>query len=196
MTPKLDGGPMMVVEKRPIAPRETADRLEQRLSFLGPVAVDQALAMLETWDGDSPIGELQDQSLSTKAPRLKREDGRIEWARTAAEIERQFRAFQPWPGVFSWVRLSDGRILRAILDDVRLDDVQPDDGVEAPKPGAVVYADRERIRVQTGQGTVSIRSIQPAGKRSLTPAEFLNGYPLKPGDTFLSDDPEATSGGT
>jgi methionyl-tRNA formyltransferase len=198
MTPKLDGGPMLVVERRPIAPRETADRLEQRLSFLGPAAVDRALAMLETWDGESQIGEMQDPTLATRAPRLKREDGLIEWTGAAAEIERQFRAFQPWPGVFSWARLSDGRILRAILNDVRLDDganasSEPGEGADARKAGEVVDADRERIRVQTGQGTVSIRAIQPAGKRSLTPAEFLNGYPLKPGDRFLSADPDAPS---
>lgn len=199
MTPKLDGGPMLVVERRPIAPRETADRLEQRLSFLGPAAVHQALAMLEAWDGESIIGEVQDQSLATKAPRLKREDGRIEWTRTAAEIERQFRAFQPWPGVFSWVRLADGRILRTILNDVRVDDGadasrSAGEGIDAAGAGQVVLVDRERIRVQTGQGTVSVRAIQPAGKRSLTPAEFLNGYPLQPGDRFLSVDPEATPG--
>lgn len=198
MTPKLDGGPMLVVERRPVAPRETADRLEQRLSSLGPAAVDRALAMLETWDGESRIGEMQDQTLATKAPRLKREDGRVDWTRTAAEIERQFRAFQPWPGVFSWTRLSDGRTLRAILNDVRLDDgvnssSEPGEGVDARHAGEIVHVDRERIRVQTGHGTVSIRAIQPAGKRSLTPSEFLNGYPLQPGDQFLSTDPDSPS---
>lgn len=201
MTPKLDGGPMLVVERRPIAPRETADRLEQRLSFLGPATVQRALAMLETWDGESPIGELQDQTLATKAPRLKREDGRVDWSRSAMEIERQFRAFQPWPGVYSWARVSDGRTLRTILNDIRLDEgldapSEPGKGLDAGAAGEVLYADRERIRVQTGRGTVSIRAIQPAGKRSLTPAEFLNGYPLKIGDRFLSEDPDATHGGT
>ena len=199
MTPKLDGGPMLVVERRPIAPRETADRLEQRLSFLGPAAVERALAMLEDWDGESTIGELQNQAETTKAPRLKREDGRIDWSRGAAEIERQFRAFQPWPGVFTWVRLSDGRTLRVILNDVRLDDgansaLEPGDGNVAKKAGEVLNADRERIQTLTGRGSISIRAIQPAGKRSYTPAEFLNGYPLKPGDQFLSDDPDATPG--
>jgi methionyl-tRNA formyltransferase len=193
MTPKLDGGPMLVVEKTPIQRGESADRLEQRLSLLGPAAVDRAMEMLETWDGESSIGEVQNPAETTKAPRLKREDGRIDWSRRAVEIERQFLAFQPWPGVFTWVRLSDGRVLRTILNEVAADAEATDASQGARQPGEVMSADRERIRVQTGDGVLAICAVQPAGKRSFSPAELLNGYPLKVGDRFLSDDPDSPS---
>lgn len=187
MTPRLDGGPMLVTRRTPIERGETAQTLEERLSLMGPEAVDEAIDMLSDWDGVATIGEIQDPSFATKAPRLKREDGRVDWKRSADEIERQFRALQPWPGLYSWARLSDGRVLRVVLGEV---EAEPEsENATAPDPGVVAVADKRGIVVRTGSGALRLRTVQPAGKRALSAAEFLNGYPLKPGDRFLSDDP-------
>jgi len=103
MTAKLDGGPCLVKSETPIGPIETAEDIEPRLAKLGVEPVHQAIEMLESWDGESKIGELQLKSEATKAPRLKKSDGQIVWSRSATQIVNQIRAFQPWPGTFtSW----------------------------------------------------------------------------------------------
>ena len=89
MTPRLDGGPCIVKESLDILPDETAEELEPRLSQLGPAAVEKAISMLSDWDGESVLGELQQPDQVTKAPRLKKSDGLIDFSRTAEQIHNR-----------------------------------------------------------------------------------------------------------
>lgn len=182
MTPKLDGGPCLTRVATPINPDETAVELEERLAKLGVAAVADAMKQLEAWDGHSTIGELQDPALATKAPRLKKEDGRVDWSRSAEQIRNQVRAFKPWPGTyFDWDR-GKGPPLRMILDDVSV--VQESSGDHAP--GTVVSADKNHVWVATGDHLLSLERVQPAGKKPMGIDEFLRGHTVQASDKFES----------
>jgi methionyl-tRNA formyltransferase len=177
MTPKLDAGPCLVQRTTPIGAQETAPELEERLSLLGVEPVMQALPMLATWDGKSPLGTPQDAASASRAPRLSKENGQVDWARSAEEIGNQVRGLKPWPGTYTYFFHAGGEPLRVILDAVS---AQPP--TESGRAGDVVVCERNRLLVAAGQGCVAIERIQPAGKRVMAIDEFLRGHPLVPGD--------------
>ena len=177
MTPRLDAGPVLTVRTTDIAPDETAPELEQRLAKLGVGAVDEAVAMLEQWDGQSPIGTKQDVARATKAPRLKKEDGAVDWSRPAQTIKNQVRGLQPWPGTYTFWPRPPGAPLRLILDRVSVVS-QPAEAT----PGTVVRSGKTDLWVATGEQLLALDRIQPAGKRVLEIGEFLRGYPVQVGD--------------
>jgi methionyl-tRNA formyltransferase len=178
MTAKLDSGPSLVQLRTPIGDEEDAVELEQRLARLGVDAIGQALSMLASWDGSSAIGVPQDRSLATRAPRLKKNDGRVDWSRTAEQIRNQVRALKPWPATFTdWLR-SDGTAMRLILDRVRVVETDAPDGAVA---GQIVHAQKDQLLVAAGCHLLSIERIQPAGKRVMAIDEFLRGHPMQVG---------------
>lgn len=180
MTPKLDGGPCLVKVATPIGPDETAAELEPRLAQLGVDAVHQAIEMLANWDCQSVIGEVQDPRQATRAPRLTKADGRIDWSHTAERIRNQVRAFQPWPGsYFDWER-GQGKPLRMILDRVSIVD-QP---AGTAKPGSVVSVSKKHLWVAASDRLLSLDRIQPAGKKSMGIDAFLRGHPVPVGSRF------------
>ena len=180
MTPKLDGGPCLVKSEMEIKPDDTTETIEPRLSELGVPAVLESIEMLANWDGSSTIGEIQDRKLATKAPRLKKSDGQVDWSRSAIEIVNQVRAFQPWPGTFTnWHSEKLKQAMRLIIQWASVIDSASD-----LKPGQVVDNDNQLI-VQTGKGQLSIEKIQPAGKRVMPVADFLRGKPPEIGDSLV-----------
>ncbi|MCH5374590.1 MAG: methionyl-tRNA formyltransferase [Planctomycetes bacterium] len=86
MTPRLDSGPCLTQLRTEIGGDEDAVSLEKRLARLGVEAVREALDLLVAWDRHGSIGKIQDRSRATRAPRLKKEDGRVDWNRTARQI--------------------------------------------------------------------------------------------------------------
>ncbi|PQO46367.1 methionyl-tRNA formyltransferase [Blastopirellula marina] len=184
MTPKLDGGPCLKVVRTPIGPDETAVDLEPRLALLGVPAVLESIAMLETHDGDSLVGEPQDASLVSKAPRLKKTDADVDWHKSAQQIYNQYRAFQPWPGCYTHLSRGAKAPLRLILAEIALADAPSD---PPASPGTIAVAQGEDLRVATGDGEIVVRKIQPAGKKVMDAAEFIRGYQPAVGDSFLSE---------
>ncbi len=174
MTAKLDGGPCLIKSETEIRPTETAEEIEPRLALLGVEPVLKSIAMLESWDGETPIGEKQDRQRATKAPRLQKSDGRIDWTRSATQIVNQIRAFQPWPGSFtSWDSTKLKQPLRLIVHRAT---AQEDDSNQW-RPGQVAIADKHQLVIQAGEGRVSIEQIQPAGKRAMPIEDFLERAP-------------------
>jgi methionyl-tRNA formyltransferase len=197
MTPLLDGGPVIAVRETEIDENETAGELESRLSRLGVPSVFQALELLESWDGQTPLGALQDPSLACKAPRITKQDGSINWARSAVQIRNQIRAFQPWPGSYTHWKSPKGEWIRIIVDRVTLTPDSASQAASEPsvssganpaeidrEPGQVVVSDGRQLRIFTGNGELSIDRLQPAGKRVMEVGEFLRGYPVRVGDRF------------
>ena len=186
MTARLDGGPCLTKAQTPIGPTETTEQIEPRLAQMGVQCVFDAIEMLEQWDGSSPIGELQDQSLATKAPRLNRSDARIDFSRSAIEIVNQIRAFQPWPGTFAlWTpprTPPNKKEVRLII--LEAEAIDADDATAAA--GQVVVCDKTQWIVQTGAGQLSILTIQPAGKKPMPIADFLRGNPPAVGQVLES----------
>ena len=182
MTAKLDGGPCLAKRELTIGANETTETIEPKLSVLGVGAVMQSIDQLEPWDGVAKIGEIQDQSLATKAPRLKKSDGLIDWNRSAGEIVNQIRAFQPWPGSFTnWHSANKKQPTRLIIHHA----IEIDESSELHpefEPGQVYRCDREALVVQTGSGLLSVTHLQPAGKKQMPVADFLRGNPPAVGD--------------
>lgn len=181
ITPQLDAGPVIVQLSTPIGPTETAAQLEPRLAELGAQAVASALVELEAHEMTTAV--VQEAALASKAPRLKKSDGLIDWGRSAVAIFNQVRAFQPWPKSFTFWSATggpDGPSLRLILDTV-----VPLPAAETAPPGTILAAERQLI-VACGEGSLEIQQLQPAGKRVLPVGEFLRGYPLRPGQKLFT----------
>jgi methionyl-tRNA formyltransferase len=177
MTPQVDAGPCIAQAEIEIGPEETAVELEARLSELGAWLIRRAIDALES-------GRLealpQDPALASKAPRLKKTDGAIDWCRPATTIKNQIRALEPWPRTYTWWSRSAGPPVRLILGPVAVVDLP--DG--AGPPGTVVEVEADRLVVAAGAGGVAPRSIQPSGKRMMPVEEFLRGNRVRPGDRF------------
>ena len=179
MTPKLDAGPCLVQSKTAIGETETAEQLEPRLALLGVPAVHEALAMLAAWDRTSPLGSIQDPSKASRARRLKKSDGDVDWSKPAQEIFCQFRAVQPWPGLFTHYFRPAGDPLRVLLEQIA---VVPSAGNQSP--GMVISLAEGILKIATGEGAIAISKLQPAGKRTLTAADFIRGYSASAGIRF------------
>ena len=190
MTPGLDSGPILAVRSTPIGSEETHPELEQRLAQLGIEPVQEAISALATWDRTSPIGELQDRARASKAPRLKKEHGAVDWSRTAEQIRNQVRALKPWPGTYTFWRRAGHDPLRIIIDGVSVLALgiraAAKVGAEGFSPGEVVVSDGKQLIVATGEGGLGISLIAPAGKRHMTVAEFLRGYRIREGEVLGS----------
>ena len=178
MTPRIDAGPAIAVATLPISPDDTAVTVEPKLAELGAPLVLDAIESLAAGTA-KPIE--QDRAIATKAPRLKKDDGIVDWTRSAEQIRNQVRAFVPWPKTFTYWHRSEGEPLRLILDKVTAEESSAE-GV----PGVVLEAAEDRLLVATAAGALRIHALQPAGKRVLTAAEFLRGYPVKSGDKLGS----------
>jgi methionyl-tRNA formyltransferase len=184
MTPQLDAGPCLVQRCSPIALDETAPQLEARLAQLGVDAVLDAIALLAA--GAAGAGVVQDQAAATKAPRLKKEDGRIDWTRSATQIYNQIRAFQPWPKSYTFLKHEGSPKMRLILESALLLDAETASSIDVSRhaPGEIISAQGDNLIVCCGQGALRILSLQPSGKRLMSTAEFLRGYPLHTGESF------------
>jgi methionyl-tRNA formyltransferase len=166
MDVSLDTGDMLVKKVTAIGPYETAGQLHDRLALLGREAMEETLRQV-------CVGNLrpkkQDDALSCYAPMLKKEDGRIDWHRSALAIHNQVRGLDPWPGAYTHL---DDEILK-IADTV------PEEGDGAS--GTVVSAGPEGVRVACAKGILKIGALQLPGKKRLPAGEFLRGRPVLPG---------------
>ncbi len=178
MTPQIDGGPCVAQETVAIDPDETAADLELRLADLGARLVVTAIGQLVA---GTLVKIPQDKGQVTRAPKLNKSDGRVDWTRSARQIRNQVRAMQPWPKTYTdWLR-TDRAPLRLILNNVAVT------GQQTERPaGTIVVAEGDDLLVATGDGLLAIRQIQPAGKRLMACRDFLRGYPLRPGDRLAA----------
>ncbi|OQX32137.1 MAG: methionyl-tRNA formyltransferase [Candidatus Sedimenticola endophacoides] len=160
----LDTGPMLLKRVCPIAPEETGGSLHDKLSLLGAEALMEALPGIAAGGiGAQP----QDDAQANYARKLEKAESRIDWRQGAREIERQVRAFNPWPVAQADL---DGQPLR-IWEAVALEGAQE-------TPGRVLDESRRGIDVATGDGVLRITRLQMPGKRAVAAADFLNANTL------------------
>lgn len=180
MTPKIDAGPAIAVARLPIGPDDTAADLEPRLAELGAPLV---LAAIDDVDAGTARPIAQDPAQATRAPRLKKTDGQVDWQRSAEAIRNQVRALVPWPKTYTHWQRAGGEPLRLILEAVAVERMD-EASAACAVAGQVVEAAGERLVIATGAGHLRIDRIQPAGKRVLTAGELLRGYNIRPGERF------------
>jgi len=180
MTPRVDAGPVLAQAKTAIAPDETAVELEARLAELGAPLVCQTIDRIEA---GTTVSLPQDVALATRARRLRKTDGVIDWSRTAHEIKNQVRAMQPWPKAFSYWHRAGGEPLRLIIGRV---DVCEAAGTA--EPGTILTAEHDELVVATGECALALVQLQPAGKQMMSAADFLRGHPVRAGERLAPVD--------
>jgi methionyl-tRNA formyltransferase len=165
---ELDAGPMFNVARVPIAETDSSPDVERRLASLG---AERLLHVLDRIAAGTAVETPQDPARATHAPKITREDGRIDWARPARAIHNQVRGVQPWP--MAAVTMAGVRCL------LHRTSVEPEAGGAAP--GIILSAGRDGILVATGGGALRVLELQPEGRRVMTAADFLAGHPIDSG---------------
>lgn len=169
----LDTGDMLLAESVPIAPQDTTGSLHDRLAVLGGRLVVEALE-LAACGGLRP--RAQPSEGVTYAAKIGKAESFIDWRRPAVETERRARALSPAPGLASDIHGETVKIWRV--------DAGP--GAPGAAPGQVLSAGADGVRVATGDGALTLRELQRAGGKRLPAREFLQGFPLAPGQVFVS----------
>ncbi len=167
MTPRIDAGGMMAFARTPIGPDETAAEVEDRLGQIGAQLIAQAIAELVA--GTVKILP-QDRSKVTKAPKLTKEDGLIDWTRSNRDVHNQVRAMQPWP-IASTYWLRRDQPVRLIVHHTTLAEGTGD-------PGQVLESNGDRLIVAAGVGAVRLLRVQLEGKKVCPVEDFLRGHQL------------------
>jgi len=167
----LDTGAMLRIVRTPITATDTAESLHDRLAGL---ATEPLLEVIDELASGTAQPEKQDEAHATYAPKLTKQDGRIDWTATAREVDLRMRGMTPWPGAFSF--LPDGRLLKIHRASI-------EDGVGGA-PGEVIHAGPDGLVVAAGSGGVRLLEVQAAGGKRLKAEEFLRGNPLAPGARF------------
>lgn len=166
----LDTGDMLTKQAVPITTSATAATLHDELATIGGTMICQLLD--QAADGNIPSAEKQDDTQSTYAAMLSRDDGRVNWSQTAQEIEQQLRALTPWPGV--WLELNGERL--------KIHEAEIADGTTTEQSGTLLD---KTGQTACGNGTIlRLTKIQPAGKKAMDFASALNGGYVKIGDVF------------
>ncbi len=161
----LDTGPMLLKRSCPIAREDTGGTLHDRLSLLGAEALMEALPGIADGSLDA---QPQADELACYAAKLDKSEARIDWGRSALELDRQVRAFNPWPVAQCDLQ---GKTLR-VWESATLAEQSTE------QPGTVVRATRAGVDVATGDGMLRIMRLQMPGKRAMSAADFVNARKL------------------
>ncbi|HET91685.1 MAG TPA: methionyl-tRNA formyltransferase [Chloroflexi bacterium] len=160
----LDTGPILAQREEPIHPDDTQTSLGERLSRRGAALL---VEVLPSYCQGQVQPRPQPEEGVTYASQLRREDGWLDWTRSAVELDRQVRAFNPWPGAFTTLQGRRFKVLRAVpLPNWRGD---------APPGTVFTLVDGDAVAVATGEGALRLEQVQLAGKRRMDIAAFLCG---------------------
>jgi len=163
----MDTGAILLQRTISIRGDDTARTLHDRLAQLGAELVIEALAGIAKGE---IVAVPQDETAATKAPMIRKEDGHIDWTQPAEAIERLLRAFDPWPGAFTFFAGKRLRVWRAEVVPLASD----------AAPGTVAEVG-EAITIATGQGGLSCIEVQIEGRKRMSAGEFARGHEFAPG---------------
>lgn len=176
MVEELDAGPALLVREEEIRPDDTAGSLGGRLAVIGAALL---VATLERLAEGRLVAVAQPPVGVSLAPPLSRQDSRLDWARTGAELDRLVRGTSPAPGAWCGFRGDTLKVHAAAA--------MPSAG--AAPPGTIVRAGEDGLLVRCSDGCLSLTSVQPPGKRAMDAADFLRGYRPLPGESLAMEDP-------
>jgi methionyl-tRNA formyltransferase len=162
----LDTGDLLLQTTLLLSPNETGGSLHNRLAQFAPDALFTALDQLEA---GTAARIPQDHSVATYAPKLRREDGRLDWKEPAKLIERKICAFDPWPGAFTHLADASGKVRK--LKIFRATVIRHGSG----EPGSL-FPPNDSFIVATGHGALRLDEVQLEGKRRMSAADFFRGF--------------------
>jgi len=168
----LDAGGMFAKVTRPIGSDETSDIVERDLAHLGASLL---LDVIDDLAAGRAVEESQDDSLTTYASKITKEEGLIDWTLAATDIHNRVRGLYPWPHAFSYL---NGERLIVMRSHVAPEPTSAD-------PGTIVDVSSGAISVATGHGErLAIDEVQPEGRRAMKVRDYLAGHPIQPGTRF------------
>ncbi|MBN1490402.1 MAG: methionyl-tRNA formyltransferase [Phycisphaerae bacterium] len=177
LTDRIDAGEILVQRQTMICEDETAGELHDRLARIGPDAIKAALEMFE--QDDEPRGYEQDATEVSVAPKLTKESGLLDFRYPATVLVRQVRAMSPWPGARGLFCSASGSH-REEVTFVGVRAVERPGEVVNRAPGTLT----DLYEVVTGQGTLELHVVKPAGGRAMAWQDFVNGRHVQPEDRF------------
>lgn len=166
----LDTGPVLLCDSMPIGADDTTASLFEKLAVLGAQTLVRTLRKLRA----GAVVPKPQEGAVIFAPPLKKEDGRIDWTRSAAAIARQVRGMYPWPSAYFYHGSERLKITKAHAES------------GSAAPGLIVKASSGTLRIGTGGGLLEIDELQPDGKKPMSAADYLAGRKLQEGNETLS----------
>lgn len=172
MNEVMDAGPILLQQECPITPIDTAETLSGKISQMGAQLLKQTVDSIAKKE-ITPIP--QDPSQVSFAPKLQKENGRIDWNQNADRVSRQIRAFDPWPGSFTLFRKTMVKVWSA----------REVEGKVSEPPGTVIDVTKDVLRVACGeQSLLEVSELQVENRRRSPASDFIHGYSVRPGDRF------------
>ncbi|RJP36382.1 MAG: methionyl-tRNA formyltransferase [Phycisphaerales bacterium] len=176
---RMDAGPILTSRWTLIKPEETASELHDRLAAIGVDAVRAALLLFE--GGADPPGHPQDDTAATRAPKLSKADGAVDFSRPAGEVACRIRGLWSWPAASARFEASDGRWENVQLARARVAETDEVPDIPAGKLD-------DRLYVAAGGGFVELLEIKPASGKVMTWREYVNGRHVRAGDRLAPPD--------
>ncbi len=176
----LDDGDILLQEKIRIEDNETGGSLFEKLSLLGGTLINETLSGLEK---GTVKPRPQEHDKATKVGLIKKEMGHIDFKKSALDIERMMRAFNPWPSAWAIFQKKVIKLWSAkVIGELPYDAVEEAKGLEL-SPGTIIRS-RDILYVKTGFSYLMLLSIQVEGKKRMAVADFLRGHDIKTGDSL------------
>ena len=180
----LDDGPIMLQSFEPIYPDTTGGMLMDDLAIAGGVALAKALRLMA--EGNLPPEVPQHHEFATYVKKLRKTDGLIVWDSPSLEIERRIRAYNPWPGCFTFLPerfRKKGNTGRIVVTKAKIVRLEP--GWESAAAGAILACDRRGPIVKCHDTALQLLEVRPEGSSTMDGGAFLRGRPLQPGEDFF-----------
>jgi methionyl-tRNA formyltransferase len=184
----LDSGPIVDTKALDIRPDETAGELEERLAHVAADLLESSLQGFETGTfRETP----QDATAATWAPKVHKNAARLDWNQGSSQIINAIRAYNPWPGAYSFLQREDKAPERTVF--LRARAVERSPAPQEAAPGTIILVEKQSFQIACGGGAIEVEELQRAGKAPLNATQYLRGRALVSGDRFgdsASSDPE------
>ena len=181
LIPEMDAGPILAEKKISIHERETADSLYERMSTIGAILLKDTIEKISSIELKE---KEQDESKVTFAEKIHKDEAKIDWQKSAVDIERKIRAFKSWPVAESY--LSEGKYRVRIWDAFVIES----ESKVLARPGTFLGLAKCKLgvglRVRTGKGDLLLLKVQLSGKKVLDAEDFLKGFPIVNGSIFVN----------
>jgi methionyl-tRNA formyltransferase len=179
MVRALDAGPLVATVEEPILPSDTTGTLEARLAVAG---ARRLVEVIDGWASGAIAATPQDDALATYAPQIQRSDALIDWSRSAVDIWRAVRAYNPWPVAFTTFQGQELRVLetwplaeRTGNQAIEQELIEPGTVLAPAKLPPEAGSSDETFAVQTGDGALAILRLQKPGGKPMSGLDFLRG---------------------